>query len=432
MPHLSPHLITTLSAWTSRLMTVSLQLVAIRLLVENLGLEQYAVFALLTGLLGWFLLSDLGLGVSLQNHISEIRAQGGDEAPLMVAARLILLLLLALYCGLSLLVAQASGEVLLGAFPFLSADEKVRLLALTAVLSCTFGLSSIIYKVWYAQQKGYLANLLPALAACLMLGGVWLAQTAPPAQRLQLSVVAFLLPNALLPTAVLLLQALHQPFKPPPWRTTLSLLRPVIKRASGFWLFALMAALTLHVDYLVISQHLGATDIALYALISKVLGLFFFIYNALLQAVWPTFTEMAFKGDWPTIWSRLRRYLQWGLAGMILVAITLPWTMKQFFLLLAPTQALEAPTSLLLLAGGYQVLRVWTDTFAMMLQSVSQLRPFWLLVPLQAVTSVLLQLWLVPQFGLYGTFIGLTLSFLLTVSWGLPYFLLRHARASQV
>jgi hypothetical protein len=120
------------------------------------------------------------------------------------------------------------------------------------------------------------------------------------------------------------------------------------------------------------------------------------------------------------------------MAGMILVAVSLPWTMQKFFLLLAPTQALEAPSALLLLAGGYQVLRVWTDTFAMMLQSMSLLRPFWLLVPLQAIASVMLQIWLVPQFGLYGTFIGLTLSFLLTVSWGLPYFLLRHVRPSEV
>lgn len=428
-----PHMVTVLSAWANKLMTAGIQLIVIRLLVESLGMDAYGVFSLLTGLLGWFLLADFGLGSSLQNHLSEARAvKNNNQEQLLLAGRLSALILLAATTTIILFAAPLAGDFLFKSFPLLRPDQKTQLILITGLLSCIFGISTIIYKIWYAQQRGYLANLLPTIASCIMLIGIWLAQYSESSNRLSYSLIAFLLPSSILPMLVLISQVFRsnwrnisiQPFK--------TLLKPVFRRAIAFWIFSLLATLTLQADYVIMSQHVDAKEIAKYAIITKILALFFFIYNSLLMALWPLVTELAATHQWSKIDKLVKKYLKWGILGMTILTVGLPWIMPYFFRILAPTEKIEASASLLILAGLYQIIRVWTDTFAMLLQSISNFKPFWILVPFQAITSIIFQLLLVTNYGINGIFAGLIISFLLTVSWGLPYFAYKSIRKGVV
>jgi len=60
-------------SWTCKIITASIQVISIRLLITNLGAEQYAGYAILTSLISWFSLFEFGLSPSLQNFISESR-----------------------------------------------------------------------------------------------------------------------------------------------------------------------------------------------------------------------------------------------------------------------------------------------------------------------------------------------------------------------
>jgi len=181
-----------------------------------------------------------------------------------------------------------------------------------------------------------------------------------------------------------------------------------------------MAAITLQVDYIVLSQFLAPTDIALYALTTKVYGLAFFFYNALLMALWPVFAELLARRRVDAVRSHLRLYLELGVGYMVVSTVAMIWLMPAAVRLLAPGQALLPPAALIVGMGVYYTVRVWCDTFATLLQSMSRLRPFWLLVPAQALLSAALQWVLAPRFGLPGVVAGLTLSFLFTVAWALP------------
>ncbi|EHQ6789127.1 transporter, partial [Salmonella enterica subsp. enterica serovar Enteritidis] len=68
------HLIIAASSWLSKIIIAGVQLVSVKFLLEILGEESYAVFTLLTGLLVWFSIADIGIGSSLQNYISELKA----------------------------------------------------------------------------------------------------------------------------------------------------------------------------------------------------------------------------------------------------------------------------------------------------------------------------------------------------------------------
>lgn len=67
------------------------------------------------------------------------------------------------------------------------------------------------------------------------------------------------------------------------------------------------------------------------------------------------------------------------------------------------------------------MVRVWTDTYAMFLMSIGKLKPLWISVPFQAVLSGSLQWVGAVNYGLVGLLCGLIASFLITVSWWLPF-----------
>ena len=435
-PPLVPrHLLVVGAAWASRAVTALVLLASVRILMDSLGLENYAVFVLLTGLTGWFMLADMGIGSSVQNHISESRARGQSYDDLISASGLLAVLLLFVMVIALYFISPYVAPLLLKNFPFLSEAEKTKLFFLTGALSIGMGVGGIVYKVWYGEQRGYLSNIVPAIAAVVGLIGLLLVRQTPVENRLLLSLAAFTAPLAVLPLGVLLVQQ---------WRV-LRLRRGLeysgtklhgticrlLKRGLQFWFFAIMAAGVLQIDYIVMSQFLAAQDIAAYYISTKVFGLAFFVYSAILAALWPVFAESIAKHEWGLVQRYLRKYLALGLSFMFVCTISLIWLIPVAVGMLAPNENIIIPFGFILLLGFYHMIRVWTDTFAMVLLSINHMRPFWIYVPIQAILSIVLQWILVPLYGLYGVALGLIGSFIFTVSWALPMATLKKYKLEQ-
>ena len=423
-PVVPRHLLVVGAAWASRAVTALVLLASVRILMDSLGLENYAVFVLLTGLTGWFMLADMGIGSSVQNHISESRARGQSYDDLISASGLLAVLLLFVTVIALYFISPYVAPLLLKNFPFLSEAEKTKLFFVTGALSIGMGVSGIVYKVWYGEQRGYLSNIVPAIAAVVGLIGLLLVSQTPVENRLLLSLAAFTAPLAVLPLGVLLVQQwrvlrLRRGLEYPGTKLH-GTIRRLLKRGLQFWFFAIMAAGVLQIDYIVMSQFLAANDIAAYYISSKVFGLAFFVYSAILAALWPVFAESIAKHDWGLVQRYLRKYLALGMSFMFVCTVSLMWLMPVAVGILAPKENIIIPFGFILLLGFYHMIRVWTDTFAMVLLSISHMKPFWIYVPIQAILSILMQWVLVPVYGLYGVVLGLIGSFIFTVSLALP------------
>jgi O-antigen/teichoic acid export membrane protein len=413
------HIVVASSAWISRLISAPVQLLSIRVLMDNLGLENYAVFALLTGLMGWFLIMDGGVAVSVQNYISEARAKNQPYNDLIATSGLLALILLSITVVILYFVAPYIAPLFLKNFLFLSEAEKTRLFFITGSLSIAAGVGCIIYKVWYAEQKGYLSNIVPAFAAIVGLAGLLLVKYAPAEDRLLLSLVAFIAPTALLPLAAMVVQQANQERKYLKGQIP-EVARRILKRGFHFWLFAVITTAVLNVDYIVMSQFLAPHEIASYFIATKVFGLAFFVYNAILFAIWPIFSEALAKRDWNIVGRHLKSALIFGLVFMVISTLLLIWLMPVAVGLLAPNESIVIATEFIILLGIYQLIRVWTDTFSILLQSMNDLKPLWMAVPVQILISLGLQWELVQRFGMYGVILGLIGSYVLTVTWVLP------------
>lgn len=412
------HIFVAGSAWISRIIIALVQLVSIRVLMGSLGIEQYAMFALLMGLLHWYMLSDIGLGISTQNQISECRAREVSYTTYIAASGVIAIVLLLLSI-LGLYVATPYlAEQFLQAFPEVNSEEKARNFFLTGALFIAAGIGTISYKIWYAEHRGYLAHIFPAAASLLGLLGIVLLNRSGHENDIYTALLVFNAPSALLAFSSLLVQLARN-------IDGLKLLTPgiikgTLSRAAKFWVTAILATVVMQVDHLVISQVLAPHQIVIYLLCAKIFGFVSFFFTSILWALWPSFAESVSRGDWKRVKQSLIRCIRLGMIFVAGATAALVYTTPYISEVLAPGQDIHIPTQLVLLMGVYHLIRIWNDVYSVILQCMNVLWPLWLFMPVQAAICVGLQYKFATVYGVNGIVLGLIASFILTVIWGLP------------
>ncbi len=412
------HIWIAASAWGSRLLTGLVQIFSMRVLIVGLGTEQYAVFILLTSLIGWYTLADVGVGLSLMNYISEQRAKKESYARYVLMAALITLLelvigLIVLY-GLALIAAPT----FLKQFAFLGQAEKVRLFYISGAILFSTSLCSLTFKIWYAEQKGYLANIVPALASVLGLTGAWLVLQSSIVDKLYWSLLAFIAPPLVLGLGLFLFKIAVVGREG--WHLEPAVLTALLKRAMRFFGFSLLGLVITQIDYFILSQTVKAYDIVIYNIVTKLYSFAFTMYAAVLAAWHPVNCEMYVREEFNKIKSNTRLYVLSGIGGMLLFTaglyIFMPYLIKVF----SPREIIAVPGLFIILTGLYFVIRIWNDTFVTLLVSMNRFKQMFIIAPLQIALSISAQILLARKFGIYGIAAGLIIAYMLTSAWFLP------------
>ncbi len=414
--------------WVGRIIQVLAQLLVVRILTDHVGIEGYGVFALLASVATWFTLSDLGVAISLQNYISERRTDGADVDTLMLSASLLAIAACGFVAMMILFAGPLLARFILGDFASLSPGHKVLVFYAMAFPGIGTALGGILYRIWFAHHRGYLSNLMPAAGTVLGTLGVWLASRVQVEPALPWSVALFYAPMALLPVgglAVTLVRlARHH-------RPSIEIAGVVLRRALRFWLFGVMAAAVLQVDFIIMAKVLSASDIVVYSIATRVFGLVFFVYNALLMAMWPMCSEAIAGGRWAEVRRMIRKYVLLGGAFVLVCGIGIEVSKPLIVAILAPASRLTIPQSVVALLTLYYMLRVWTDTFSTVIQSTNRLGVFWIALPFQAAFSVTFQVLGARWLGLEGMILGLIVCFVLTTTWILPFTVHRMSAATS-
>jgi O-antigen/teichoic acid export membrane protein len=415
----SQHLATA-TAWSARAVSAALQFVSIPLLIKTLGVDDYAVFVVVIGLQGWFLLADLGIGSSLQNHIAERRARDQPYHHLIAAAGIIEFGALTVLSVLWVLVTPAVAGLLFPASKGIPANAIHDALNGAGWLLMAQCGSQVITRVWLGEHRGWLSYLVPAIAQVLamglLVGSPTLGLTGDG--KLLGSLISWLGPQALLPAACLCWRLLRLPAVQP--GSLIEAMRLLLPRALSFWAFAFLGTLVLQIDYLILSHYGTSKVITEYNLISRLFGLLFFFYNAILVNAGPRITGFHARHEQVQAATLAKRLLLAGLGIVCAGTFALIFAMPTLTSLLAPGAGIHIGTTLIVCMGAYYAVRVWTDTFATLLTSRSLLRPFWISVPAQAVLTIAAMALLVPGFGSLGVVASLSIGFLAIPCWYLP------------
>lgn len=425
MPPIPRHVLVAGSTWLSRIVTAGVSFFVVRLLTDLLGEDGYAAYSILAGLLGWFALGDFGLASTVQNRVAQRRAAGQPHGAVIVYAVRLLGLL---WVPLALILWSASeaiGAALLQASGFAIADAR-RYFLITAGLLSVSAVSHLAYRVWYGEQRGYLANGITALSAVVGLLLLSLVSRGGPSDPMASSLLAMLGTPALL--GAISLGLVYRRARRDRTEFASSDRAAMVRKSGEFWIFGLMGGLVLHIDIIIISQTLPASDIALYAVLRKFYDIGQVLYAAVLLALWPTWTELTAKGDWATAQRYLVRYLALGMLGSVALSLVMLFVAPTLLDLLAPSLQLRPSRGLLVVLGAVAAARVWTTTWAVALQSVDEVRILWLSAPVQAIINGALQLYMAHRWGLEGLLLGMLVSYLVTTAWILPVRTMRLAR----
>ena len=300
---------------------------------------------------------------------------------------------------------------------FLEGDEKTRIFEETLIIFIISSLGVVAQKIWFAYQRGWLGNIFPAISSLISLLCLMLIDIKKFNQPIIGVIYIFFLPGSIISLLAIYLSC-PKLIRPVYLNFNFRLFIDLIKRGGSFWIFLLSASLVLQADYLVISQILNAEDVLVYSVMQKIFGFALFIYIAILQALWPICTELGIKKQWENLYNISRKHIMYGLISIILFTIL-------FYLFRAPIMVSLAssvtPSALLITSFGlYYALRVWTDTFGMLMQSMNMLAPLWFLVPTQAVLTIFFETLLAKEYGLLGIMGGLIIGYLMTVAFFCP------------
>ena len=409
------HHYVTLAAWISRGLQAILQVLMLSILTQILNVNDYAIFILISSLLVWFMLTDLGLGFALQNKISKLKAQGKDYEKFIANIFFNGFFIIFLFSLISVILSYTLVPLYLEYYSNgRSYHYEFLLSAILMVCTVVFGM---VYKVWYATEKGYWSSIVPALGTLI---AFFLLQALLEYNVKSLLAIfaAYFLPLAVLPLifyAKILIRLRKNIL------INLEYITSLWKSAKSFLFFGLMSALVLNVDFFIASQFLPPEQIVQYHMLLKIFTFALFLYSAYLMAIWPVFSEKIENRQSQFVLEMLQILMPVGLVFIFVFTLLLIFFGSHIYTLLIKNMDFKVSKEIIFIFGLYFMIRVWTDTFAIVLQSGNNLNPLLKSVPIQAAISISLQITLVNYFQLYGLLSALILSYLLTVSWYLPF-----------
>lgn len=405
--------------WIARATSILTALVNTRLLLGLLGLEGYASLAILLSLAPWLALANLGVPNAVQNLVAHARASGRPADAMQNTAMSLGLLFTVLLIPVATALAVPIQGILL--------HDHARLgwLPVAAIvwsLMCG-GLALIFAQILYANHRATLPALVPALQSALTTVLLLLVPAGAP-QRGGLVAVAVVLP--VLVTFVLL--AIASARTVDRFRIDWSETAAVLKSGRGFLVFASISTVAVSCDYIVMARLLSSAEVAQYNLVSKCFSVVLSLHAVVLSTSWTPMSDLFFQGRLDRLIPYARRILAIGASLMLLTCAMLFVGLDRIMALLSGSIVPGVGMATMFSAMSYLAVRIWTDTFAMVLMSCGQMQLMNNYIVWQSLLAVGLEWVLGSHFGIIGIFLGASASFLLTASWILPRRVLHLSR----
>lgn len=394
--------------------------------MELMGVSYFAVMCLLVATQGWLMLSDFGIGSSLQNYVAERRAAGEGYQALLAGGGCVLFIIILVLYGLWSLSYQYIASIMFKNISGVDYDIISMALLYSGLFMILSGCAQVIYKVWLGEHKGHLAFMFPAIAQLIGYVGIVLLDSTGSSEGELFIWITFLwfAPVALISLTGCLWAMFCQKVWQVSFKGVVDGIKTVAPRAFGFSCFSFMVAGVLLTDMFVLSilgpDNQLAVGLSSYYIAHRIFFSLFFVYSAALSIIVPTMTIYISQRENESLRLLVKMLIGTGVAGVIAGSILL-WLIMPFVISLVSSQDKVIISDLMVFMFCiYLCVRVWTDTWSGVLQSASRLAPFWRAVPVQVLVSILLMCLFASKWGGEGLVLGITLSYLITVAWYLP------------
>ncbi|MDR1942684.1 MAG: hypothetical protein LBQ04_00970 [Endomicrobium sp.] len=278
---------------------------------------------------------------------------------------------------------------------------------------------SIVYRVYYALYKGYIPNIMPAIAAIISMSFIVLFNRYSSLRHSILSaLLIFTLPQLLL--ALIPFIIIFKDYFSKILNFNFEVIKSLFIRSLKFYGISVLGLVYTQTDYLVMSQTLNSSEIVKYNIFSRLFMFFTFVHVTMMQAIWPLSAEMFIRLEFTKIKIIIKKCIRISMIFIALGAIAIMFFANFIIKLLAPGVNIDPPLSLIALLGLFTFLLAWQNTFAMLLQSMNVLRIFWISLPPMVAINILFQYFMSKKYGAEGIVLGLIISMILVSFWVFP------------
>ena len=417
---LSGHFKIALTAWVSKIIAIGCNIFSIRIVSQNLGLDSYAVFTVLSSIVGWFMLLEFGLSSSLQNYISEKRARQENSHQYITNAFMLLTIISAVAAVCLFFVNSSLAALLLGKLQNVSISEKTNSFILVVYIFLFFSFSTIINKIWFAERKGFYANIIPAISGITSILLLVLTPSTILYKNLVLCLFYCCLPTSLLGFIISLYKFIQSAKKLNGDLFSWPISKKLLTRGYKFWSIGIIGILNSQGDTIIMTQCLKNEEIIQYTFTLRIFNHALFLYTSLLNAVWPVFAEKLINNNWDSVTKKTNHYLLFSF--LYLLFFTGCFVLLKDFLsaFLLPGTDVIIPFWFILVAGIVGLLRCHADTFSTILYSKSETAPIFKISIVILFLNFALQYMLSNIIGAVGLFVAQAITLASTTLWFYP------------
>lgn len=399
--------LTTIATAAARGLSILASLITLPLTFRYLGPEKYGLWMVLVSIISFMGFADLGIGLGLVNAISE--AYGKDDRAMAreyLTSALFMLLTIA-------------GIVLLGAIvgypfvpwmrvfnvksPVVAAEGARAFVVLFAwfVLSIPLG---VVDRAQTGLQQGYISQTVVALGSVATLFAliVVIYLRGDLAWLVFASTFGTIVAAGI--NAVILFW--QEPWLWPTWRAyRQSSANKIFHLGLMFFVLQCAFAVGYTTDNLVITQILGASAVAAYAVPQRLFGVVSLVASMALGPLWPAYGEAKTRGD-----SKWMRKAFWGSMGFTLsitvsmssiLVLAGPWILRVFF-----GKELHASMGLLSVLAIWSVVSSISSCISMLLNGAGIVKSQALAAVVSSLTNLGLSILLTRRFGVLGVCAG--------------------------
>lgn len=410
------------TALAGRGVSTAVSFLAVPLTVRYLGDERYGLWVVISTILSWLTLADIGLGNGLINAVAEADGQGRrDLAQRYVATTFWLLVGVAAVLGLALGLAWPwlDWNAWLNVASEPSRAELGPALALATGLALANLPLAVSGRVLAAYQEGALANYWAAAGSLLSLAGLLIAT------QTRAGLPALVLGFSGAQTLVAALSALWLFGRHKAWlwprlsSVKVSQSRRLMQTGLEFFLLQIAALVLFQTDNLVIARFVGPEAVTGYSIAYRLFGTVALLHSLALTPLWPAYAEAAARGDWAWVRRAFSRTLVGGMALVTAVVIALG-LLADPLIRVWTVGAVSASPELVWLMAAWAWLWAWGNTFAFLLNGLGRIRFQMIMGLLLAVVNLTLSILWAQAYGVIGVIGATVVAYSVVMAWTVP------------
>ena len=396
--------------WFARGVVLCLSFLNSGLLLSCLGAEGYALYTIIISLTPWIALLNFSIPITIQNLISTQRNDIEEQKKIKKNAFGAMILLIVVFLPLIVITSILTKKYILHDYEFLKYSTMIVIITLIFISS----LCQVMTQIMYAEYDSFWPNIYPIFVP------VWTTMVLALSKMFDLNNINLVI---LLISFSFIFSSVHSFIKLDVFKEVKIDIKEIfkfIKNSKSQLIFSFFAASTLAVDYVIMSKILKPEDIVQYNLTSRLFLAIQVFTSVIIISNWTKISDLMHNGNKQAARIELKKIVNISILIGSICGLILIITADEIIDLLTSGAVSKIPLLLKILFFSYLIIRIWTDAFAMALQSYNKIDEINIFLPLQALISISLQVYLGMKYGSIGIIAGLLASFILTVSWLIP------------